>query len=105
MATSKKGQYITSTSNRNIKCLRGFSPFRSEFYLTPDQNSFELGTLSWPDQLAIHEFRHVQQYNNFNVGLSKGLSILFGQAGQALGNDIAIPNWFLRAMPYIMKLW
>src|ERR1700753_2455306 len=46
----------------------GLAPFRSEFYLTPDQNSFELGSLSWPEQLAIHEFRHVQQYNNFNVG-------------------------------------
>jgi hypothetical protein len=83
-------QHQTVISNAYV----GLAPFRSEFYLTPDQNSFELGTLPWADQLAIHEYRHVQQYNNFNVGLSKTLGTLFGQAGQALGNDLAIPNWF-----------
>jgi hypothetical protein len=72
----------------------GLAPFRSEFYLTPEQNSFDIGSLPWPEQLAIHEFRHVQQYNNFNVGFSHVLKVLFGEGGQALGNDIAIPNWF-----------
>ncbi len=72
----------------------GLAPFRSEFYLTPDQNSFEIGSLPWSEQLAIHEFRHVQQYNNFNVGFSKALHTVFGEGGQALGNDLAIPNWF-----------
>ncbi|BAU53988.1 TolB family protein [Mucilaginibacter gotjawali] len=80
----------TTISNAYV----GLAPFRSEFYLTPEQNSFELGSLSWPEQLAIHEFRHVQQYNNFNVGFSHALKVLFGEGGQALGNDIAIPNWF-----------
>jgi hypothetical protein len=83
-------QNQTTISNAYV----GLAPFRSEFYLTPDQNSFEIGTLPWADQLAIHEFRHVQQYNNFNVGLSHGLRFLFGEAGQAFGNDLAIPNWF-----------
>ncbi|MEO5685467.1 MAG: hypothetical protein ABIQ88_22665 [Chitinophagaceae bacterium] len=69
-------------------------PFRSEFYLTPAQNSFELGSLRWQDMLAIHEYRHVQQYNNFNVGLSHAFRIVFGQQGQALANALAIPNWF-----------
>ncbi|HMG09650.1 MAG TPA: hypothetical protein VK609_14155, partial [Mucilaginibacter sp.] len=72
----------------------GLAPFRSEFFLTPEQNSFDIGSLPWPQQLAIHEFRHVQQYNNFNVGLSRALRILFGEGGQALGNDLSVPNWF-----------
>ncbi|RYD89684.1 MAG: hypothetical protein EOP54_25200, partial [Sphingobacteriales bacterium] len=72
----------------------GLAPFRSEFYLTPDQNSFELGSLPWDKQLAIHEYRHVQQYNNFNVGFSKAVSVIFGQGGQAIANSIAIPDWF-----------
>ncbi|MBS1504296.1 MAG: hypothetical protein JST32_19670, partial [Bacteroidetes bacterium] len=83
-------QNQTTISNAYV----GLAPFRSEFYLTPDPNNFELGSLPWPEQLAIHEFRHVQQYNNFNVGLSRVLHILFGEGGQALGNDLAIPNWF-----------
>ncbi len=70
------------------------APFKSEFFMTPDQNSFELGSLPWPDQLTIHEFRHVQQYNNFNVGLSKVMRDIFGEEGQALANNAAIPNWF-----------
>jgi len=83
-------QNQTTISNAYV----GLAPFRSEFYLTPEQNSFELGSLQWTDQLAIHEFRHVQQYNNFNVGLSHALRVIFGEGGQAVANEAAIPNWF-----------
>lgn len=83
-------QNQTTVSNAYV----GLAPFRSEFYLTPEQNSFDVGSLPWHEQLAIHEFRHVQQYNNFNVGLSHVLKILFGEGGQALGNELSIPNWF-----------
>ena len=72
----------------------GLAPFRSEFQLTPEQNSFDLGSLPWQKMLAIHEYRHVQQYNNFRVGLSGALYYLFGEGGQALANSLAIPNWF-----------
>src|ERR1700676_4175968 len=70
------------------------APFRSEFQLTPSQNSFDLGSLPWNQMLAIHEYRHVQQYNNFCVGLSKVFYILFGQEGLALANSLSVPNWF-----------
>lgn len=83
-------QNQTTISNGYV----GLGPFRSEFFLTPLQNSFALGSLPWADQLAIHEFRHVQQYNAFNVGLSRVLRIVFGQEGQALANNAAIPGWF-----------
>ena len=72
----------------------GLAPFRSEFQLTPEQNSLELGSLPWQKTLAIHEYRHVQQYNNFRVGLSGAFYYLFGEGGQALANSLAIPNWF-----------
>jgi len=36
----------------------------------------------------------VQQYTNYRVGLSKAFYYLFGEGGQALGNSLAIPNWF-----------
>jgi hypothetical protein len=72
----------------------GLGPFRSEYFLTPSQNSFDLGSLVWHDQLTIHEYRHVEQFNNFNVGLSKVMHVLFGEEGQALANNAAIPNWF-----------
>jgi hypothetical protein len=69
-------------------------PWRSEFFLTPEQNAFELGSMSWTDLLSIHEYRHVEQYSNFNVGLSHTMRILFGENGQALANAAAVPNWF-----------
>lgn len=90
----KKVNIVLQTHTTISNAYVGLAPFRSEFYLTPDQNSFELGSLPWADQLAIHEFRHVQQYNNFNVGLSKVLSLIFGQGGQSIANSAAIPDWF-----------
>ena len=72
----------------------GLAPFRSEFQLTPEQNSFDLGSLPWEKLLAIHEYRHVQQYNNFRVGLSGFFYYLFGEGGQAFANSLAVPNWF-----------
>lgn len=83
-------QPYTTVSNGYV----GLGPFRSEFYLTPSQNSFELGSLPWHDMLAIHEYRHVQQYNNFNVGLARVARLIFGQYGQELANAATIPNWF-----------
>lgn len=59
-------------------------PYRSEFFLTPEMNNFGQGSVSWTDQLALHEYRHVQQFNNFNNGLSKVMKTLFGEEGFAL---------------------
>lgn len=72
----------------------GLAPFRSEFYLTPYQNSFDLGSLPWEQQLALHEYRHVQQFRDFDVGLSRVLHVIFGQEAQALASNAAIPDWF-----------
>ena len=83
-------QNQTTISNAYV----GLGPYRSEFYLNPSPNSFELGSLPWPDQLVIHEYRHVEQFNNSNIGLSHMMRSLFGEEGQALANNAAIPNWF-----------
>jgi hypothetical protein len=83
-------QNQTTVSNAYV----GLGPYRSEFYLFAPQNNFALGTLNWIDNLSMHEYRHVEQYSNFNVGLSRAMSIIFGQQGQALANSAAVPNWF-----------
>ncbi len=69
-------------------------PYRSEFFLFAPQSSFDLGALNWADRLAIHEYRHIQQYSNFNVGLAKAFTFFLGQEGQAVANAMAIPDWF-----------
>lgn len=91
---SKKINLVLQNQTTVSNAYVGLGPFRSEFLITPLQNSFELGSLPWPDQLTIHEYRHVQQYNNFKVGISKLFYDLFGDEGQVLANNAAIPNWF-----------
>jgi hypothetical protein len=69
-------------------------PYRSEFYMTPAFNNLDQGSISWADQLTLHEYRHVQQYNNFKQGASKLMGILFGEDGYALASNAAVPDWF-----------
>lgn len=69
-------------------------PFRSEFYTTPSPDNYDPSSLSWLTQLTVHEYRHVQQYNNFDKGLSAVMKKLFGQEGYALAANAAVPNWF-----------
>ncbi len=47
------------------------APYRSEFYLIPGSNIFDFGGLPWNENLAIHEYRHAQQFTNGRNGLSK----------------------------------
>ncbi len=69
-------------------------PFRTEFFMTPDFNNFSQGSIGWGDQLALHEYRHIQQYNNFNNGLSKLMKVVAGEEGYSLAINAAIPDWF-----------
>ncbi|MEJ7828317.1 MAG: hypothetical protein WKF91_08985 [Segetibacter sp.] len=70
------------------------APFRSEFYLIPGTNVFDFGNLPWHENLAIHEYRHAQQFNNGRNGVSKILNLLLGESGQAIANNLAVPGWF-----------
>lgn len=70
------------------------APFRSEFFVSPSQNSFMLGSLPWLDLLAIHEYRHVMQFTNGLRGASKICYYLFGQFGWAFATGLAVPDWF-----------
>ncbi len=92
--TTRKVNIVMQTLPTTANGYVSMGPFRSEFFLTPRQNSFELGSLPWHKTLALHEYRHVQQYSNFRRGLSKAFYYVFGQEGQALANSLAVPDWF-----------
>lgn len=83
-------QNRTTLSNGYV----GLGPWRSEFYLTPMQNSFELGSIPWASSLALHEFRHVQQYSNTRKGISSVVYAIFGEQALDLVSSAALPNWF-----------
>ncbi|HSF46343.1 MAG TPA: hypothetical protein VLA58_10045, partial [Chitinophagaceae bacterium] len=93
-STTRKIDIVLQNQTTFSNGYVGLAPWRSEFFLTPMQNSLRLGSLNWTDQLAIHEYRHVQQYMNFRKGLSKLAYYVAGEEGQAIANSAAIPNWF-----------
>lgn len=92
-------QNQTLTSNGYVQ----LGPFRSEFFMTPSPSSFDLGSLKWEEQLALHEYRHVLQNLNFRQGVSNIASYLAGQLGQAALTNIAVPNWFWEGDAVIME--
>ena len=58
-----------------------FLPRHAEFFTTPQQ-SLDLGTVDWLDQLAVHEFRHVGQFDKARQGIGqpRGLRAALGRA-------------------------
>ena len=90
-------QKVNIVLHKNTTLANGYvalAPFRSEYYLIPASNIFELGNLPWNEYLAVHEYRHVQQYNNFNNGLTKAFNFFLGQEGRAVANGLTVPPWF-----------
>jgi hypothetical protein len=69
------------------------TPRRSEFFTTPPQDVALLGNNDWLDLLAVHEFRHVVQYDKALTGFSRGMYYLFGNNGLSLVTA-AVPSWF-----------
>ncbi|MEY3351550.1 MAG: hypothetical protein RIQ50_1661 [Bacteroidota bacterium] len=72
----------------------GLGPWRSEFYMFPPQNSLELGSNAWSENLAVHEYRHAHQFSNFRKGISRVGYWVAGEQGQALLNSASVPDWF-----------
>ncbi len=83
-------QNKTTVANAYVR----LAPLMSEFYMVPGQDNFVHGSLRWEDNLAIHENRHMQQFSNFNNGLTKLFTFILGQEGQLLANGITIPDYF-----------
>lgn len=70
------------------------APRRSEWYMTPAVDP-ELTNTEWLKTLAVHEFRHVVQFEKSNRGFNKVFGIWLGEIGQALGIGLTMPPWFL----------
>lgn len=71
-----------------------WSPRRSEFFATPSQNYNLLGTNDWLNMLALHEYRHIVQYEKAHQSRSRLGFIPFGQNGIAALSNAAVPDWF-----------
>ncbi len=67
-------------------------PFRSEFNMTPPQFNY---TTDWLDVLAIHEYRHVQQFGNSENGITKLIKTISGSWAWGGMFGMALPRWYL----------
>lgn len=70
------------------------APRRSEFFTMPPQEYNFAGANLWLDLLAIHEFRHVVQYEKSNTGFNKFLYTVLGEEALSGMSYLAVPAWF-----------
>ena len=68
-----------------------WAPKRMDIFDVVPQDQISMG---WLEMLAIHEFRHVVQFDKLNQGLTKILYFLLGE--QAVGGvgGLLLPSWF-----------
>lgn len=70
------------------------APKRSEFYAMPTQRYNFLGTNDWLDLLAVHEFRHMVQFQRSSTGFNKLVHVAFGPATLSAMAFAGAPQWF-----------
>lgn len=76
--------------------LNGFvtlMPRRSEWY-TSATISPVIGALNFYQALAIHEYRHIIQYDYMKRSTNKFAYAIFGEFGLALAYVLGVPPWF-----------
>ena len=69
------------------------APRRSEWYNFTNISP-HLGATEWLQTLAIHEYRHVVQYDFLNQGYTKWGYYLFGETGLSFLINIIMPGWY-----------
>ncbi|MFC2161991.1 hypothetical protein ACFLRX_10115, partial [Acidobacteriota bacterium] len=70
------------------------APRMSEWYHRPTFLQ-TTGVLDWYDLLAIHEGRHIVQFEEMNEGFTKIAGILFGDLGRAAASLRSVPLWLI----------
>ena len=83
---------ILDNVNSYSNAYAALMPRYSKFYHTPPSNY--LYYEDWTLLLAIHEIRHIAQYDKMNTKFGKVYYFLFGQSGTAVLNSLLLPRWF-----------
>ena len=90
-----KPKKISIILQNNTTVDNGFvtlAPKRSEFYATMSQ---ENEGVDWLTKLAVHEYRHVIQFEKYNQGIGKLFNVLFGEQGIGAIIVATTPLWFI----------
>lgn len=87
---------ITVIIRDDMATANGFvtlAPLRSEWFHNATFSPF-IGSLEWYQALAVHEYRHVVQYDHLSKGRIKYGHYLFGEQILALLLNIVAPRWY-----------
>lgn len=68
-------------------------PRRSEWFSSANIVPF-IGGLEWYQALAVHEYRHVIQFDHMFQGYNKSLYYIFGELGRTVGTVLTADAWF-----------
>lgn len=83
-------QSLSGVSNAFVS----LAPRRSEFYTMPPQDYNFVGASDWLNLLAVHEYRHIAQFQRSITGFNKFLFYAFGQEAAAGLAFLTAPSWF-----------
>lgn len=70
-------------------------PRRTEWFLQPPQGDGLQGPLDWMDLLAVHEYRHVKQFDALNRGVTRFFSRWLGDFAWGGFLQWTTPAWLL----------
>ncbi|MFO7657845.1 MAG: hypothetical protein R6W78_12325 [Bacteroidales bacterium] len=70
------------------------APRHMAWYVHAPQDVNLLGSSDWFNTLALHEYRHVVQFEYLNRNLTLLLTALFGETGLAFASLWAVPMWY-----------
>jgi hypothetical protein len=83
-------QSLSSESNAFVT----LAPRHSEFYGMPPQNYNYIGGGEWLSRLAVHEYRHIAQFQRSITGFNKLVFYVFGQEAASGMAFLTAPQWF-----------
>lgn len=76
------------------------TPFRVEINTCPAQNSY---AHDWMQQMAVHEYRHMNQYYALEQGVTKPLYYLTGHHSSTIMLSLFFPSWLMEGDAICME--
>ncbi|PIP95996.1 MAG: hypothetical protein COW00_06840 [Bdellovibrio sp. CG12_big_fil_rev_8_21_14_0_65_39_13] len=92
-----KPQQFTLIIRPEVAAPNGFvtmGPRRSEWFSSSSFSNF-VGSSEWYQTLAIHEYRHVNQFDFYDGGFVSIANLLFGDYGRQIVLYTGLQPWFL----------
>lgn len=98
-----KPKKISIILQNNTTIDNGFvtlAPKRSEFFATPSQ---ENEGVDWLKKLAVHEYRHIIQFEKYEEGVGRVLKLIFGEQGMGALIVMTTPLWMIEGDAVIVE--